>query len=315
MTKRVLLTGATGFVGSALADILTRTPGVALTLLTHPSRDGREDRPHLTADLTNTGSVAEALSRSQPEFIVHAAGRVQGNALQLFSDNTVTTVALADAIREAAPRAVLIALGSAAEYGRSAAEGPVAEDAPLRPSTVYGHAKVAAGAYLAASAGRGLRYSLLRVFNLIGQVNTPAQVVGAFISKATPLYSLTSPRVVELGRLDAVRDFITLNDLGRVIVRLIDRGDWGHVLNVCSGEGRRVRDLITFLVHHSGRDYKIIERGDPPTAEDVFIGDPTRLRALVGRTELESVEAVLADAWSRALMLQDALTEERGAAP
>lgn len=303
MHKRVLLTGASGFVGSALTDMLANRPGLELSILARRPIVVAGSRTEVLVDCTDVAGVANVLARSRPDVVVHAAGRVQGTPLSLFTDNTVTTVALADAILRAIPEAVLIALGSAAEYGQPAAAGPLTEDAPPRPVSVYGHAKAAASAYLAASAARGLRHSLLRVFNLVGEVNTPAQVIGAFIAKASPLIG-PSPRV-ELGRLDAVRDFVTLGDLGRVIDTLIDRGDWGHVLNVCSGRGWRIRDLISLMVRHSGRDYQVLERGEPPAHEDVVIGDPTRLSALTGGLRMDSLEDSLTRAWDHAVARQE----------
>jgi GDP-4-dehydro-6-deoxy-D-mannose reductase len=301
---RVLVTGARGFLGTSIAQALDRRRDVDLVRLV------RQDRRDLVApdgavvvDLTDEASTTAALETIQPDIIIHAAGKVHGTPLELFRDNTVATVVLAEAVLRASPSAVLTVLGSAAEYGRPIDLKPLSENAPCRPVSPYGHSKLGAASYLLAKAEQGLRCNILRVFNPIGQTNTDEQVLGAFISKAVKLADSPPPRRVAMGRLDAVRDFVAVDDLLQLIVRLIDGGVTGQIINVCSGEGHRVRDLIQSIISVSRLEYVVEERGDrQPTADqDIVVGDPTRFMFYSGLKAPTPIKETLAKAWQSAV--------------
>lgn len=296
---RVVFTGAHGFIGKAVADALRSRSEVDLVCLVRAGTVRRDDE--IEVDLIDEEAVAAALAKVRPAAVIHAAGRVPGTPFELFRDNAVTSVVLANAVLKACPGAVLTALGSAAEYGRPASAAPITEDHPCNPLTPYGHAKLAASRYLLAGTERGLRLNLLRVFNPIAEVNSPAQVLGAFIDKAVRLLNART-RVVTMGRLDAVRDFVALDDLVHLIQRLVAGDASGHLLNVCSGKGYRIRDLIQFLVTRSGLDYEVVETGEPPPVDrpDIIVGDPTRFLAASGLSSPTSILDTLARAWDRA---------------
>jgi len=193
--------------------------------------------------------------------------------------------------------------GSAAEYGRPCGTGPLTEDSPCRPMQIYGHAKFAATIYLAAAARKGLHYNLLRVFNPIGTINSPHQVLGTFLSRAAQARKAAPPHIVRMGRLDAVREFIAVDDGVVLVVRLLELGSFGHVINVCSGQGRQVRELVTFLAGLSDLALEVDEQGGAPAKfeRDIVIGDPARFIAILGRDNLTPIEDVLVAAWRRAV--------------
>jgi UDP-glucose 4-epimerase len=296
---RVVVTGARGFLGSQIADALSRRANIELVRFVR-TRGGGDD---VGVDLTDEGGTQAAFRAVKPDAVVHAAGLVHGTPLQLFRDNTVTAVVVANAVLKECPAAIVTALGSAAEYGRPADGKPLSERDPCRPITPYGHAKLAASNYLTAAAERGLRCNLIRVFNPVGELNSQQQVIGAFISKAVALID-APPRTIRLGRLDAVRDFVAIDDVLKLVVQLVEGRISGELVNACSGEGQCVRDLIQFLVATSKLDYAVEEQGDPPAPgyQDIVVGGPTRFLALAGLAAPTSVHETLAKAWLRAAM-------------
>lgn len=297
--RRIVVTGAGGQLGSALGDAIACLPGVEIFAFVRRGRPSFPVTRVLKLDLTDDRALGMALKEVRPEIVVHAAGRTRGTAYELFRDNAAATVALAEAILQSAPEAILTALGSAAEYGLRPAGQIIDEHTPCRPNSIYGHSKLAAAAYLASAAQRGLRHNLVRVFNPVGVVNSPDQVLGAFIERALRAATEPPPRVVRMGRLDAVRDFVVVDDLVRLVLRLIEERAAGETVNACSGEGRRVRDLVEFVAALSGLDLSIVEEGSPPLDDrpDAAVGDPTKFKTLTGLQELSSVEETLAAAW------------------
>jgi GDP-4-dehydro-6-deoxy-D-mannose reductase len=299
---RVVVTGARGFLGSQIAGALSRRADIELVRFFRPDARPRGGDSHdVGVDLTDESDTEAAFRAVKPDAVVHAAGLVHGTPLQLFRANTVTAVVAANAILKECPAAIVTALGSAAEYGRPVDGKPLSERDPCRPVTPYGHAKLAASKYLMAAAERGLRCNVVRVFNPVGEVNSQQQIIGAFIAKAAALIDAPS-RIIRLGRLDAVRDFVAIDDVLTLIVRLVEDRISGELVNACSGQGQRVRDLVQFLIATSKLDYTVEEQGDPPAPgqPDIVVGNPTRFLALAGIAAPSSVRETLAKAWLRA---------------
>lgn len=295
----VLVTGARGFLGSEIVRHLRETGRHDVHVLDRPSRalasSGRYEHP---ADLTDESSLCEILENLQPQTVVHAAGRVAGSALELYRDNTVTTVALTNAILRCASAARLVALGSAAEYGPSAASQRIDTTTACRPATVYGHAKLAAALYLQSASERGLRYDLLRIFNVVGWRNSPNQALGAFIAQAAALQA-EGGGTVEMRPLGAVRDFVTARDVARAVERLTRMPPGNEPIDVCSGRGRKMRDLVQLVASFAREPIDVREPGmsDGDGRDDVVVGRPTRFLELVQSHGLESVEETLRTAW------------------
>ena len=219
---RVMLTGGLGFIGSSIAAALAQRPKVDLTMLVRQRPAG--PLPHariIEVELTDERGVKVALREVAPDAVIHAAGRVHGSPLELYRDNTFATIVLTEALLEAQPAAILTTFGSAAEYG-NAGIMPLMEESPCRPAHTYGHVKLATATYLAAAAGRGLRYNLLRLFNPVGIVNSQHQVLGAFLAQAAAVCDAAPPHVIRMGRLDAVRDFVVVDDLVQLVINFLE---------------------------------------------------------------------------------------------
>jgi GDP-4-dehydro-6-deoxy-D-mannose reductase len=254
-------------------------------------------------DLADKTKIAEELGAVKPDAVIHAAGRVHGTMFELLRDNAITTGLLCNAIMEACPSAILTLVGSAAEYGAASINGKrLSESDECRPTSNYGYAKLASSRYVIAAGEHGLHYNIVRVFNPVGTFNSPSQVLGAFMGQAINLLDAPPPRKVILGRLDAIRDFIALEDVMVLIVRLLERRMSGQIVNACSGIGHCIRDLIQLLVTTSQLEYQIVEHGEPPALgdQDVVVGDPTRFLALSGLDKPTPIEPILKESWHRA---------------
>lgn len=305
MKQTVVLTGAGGFLGSEIAGVLAADGEFDLVGVSRPG--GRPaDACHrvLQLDLADEATVVGTLAELRPYAIVHAAGRVQGSAVELFRDNVVTTVNLADAIYRVAPDCRLVVLGSAAAYGPPSLPGPIAEDAPHAPVSTYGHSKLAASRYIVSAHDRhGLRYDDLIVFNVVGERNSPAQAIGGFIANAAAQVRAGAPASVRMGPLAAVRDFVTANDVAQVVRRVLEREPRNAPMNVCSGYGRCVRDLIRLLIEEAGRPIELEETQSPDSGgvPDIVVGDPRLCLATLAPRQLSSVDETLRRAWHLAI--------------
>ena len=301
--SEILLTGG-GFLGSAIRAAFEQRPDVSLFEIVRPgaSRPGRI----FEADLASAEDLRSVLRRVRPSAVVHAAGRVTGTPDDLRRDNVVTSIALAEAILAESPDSVFIVLGSAAEYGLRSSPAPITETDACAPAGAYGQAKLECFLALDRMRAAGLRCNYLRVFNPIGP-GVRHQVVGAFLQQAANLLPKSAPRVVRMGNLDSVRDFIPTRDVASFVVGLSTLGEWGHTLNVCSGQGYVVRDIIDRLARLAASPLDVESHG--PAPEFLYsIGDVRRSAAIARRfrgSEYQTpIDDALKDAWTDMLVTQ-----------
>lgn len=306
--RTVMVTGANGFIGRSLAARL-RAAGHARVIAVH--RVMRALAPHdaatVAADLSDPEAAHALIGTYRPDLIVHAAGRNKGGGTEIWRDNALTARSLLDAAEDAPTRPHVILLGSAAEYGPQPPE-PIAETALCRPVTAYGRAKLAATEDALQRASRGrIDVAVLRPFNVVGPGIGRDLVLGAFIEKLKRASARMPGEItIAMGRLDAIRDFVSLDDLLAIIEAVAARRISGEIINVCSGRGRPVRDILERLAVLAGLRVSIVS--DAPAeideAPDVVIGDPQKCGRVTGRYPHPDLNQALYAAWACALSAQ-----------
>ncbi len=292
---RVLITGAGGFLGGAIHRRLAQRGDIeAIAAIRRASPRHPDARP---LDLADKAAVVEALRAAPPDIVIHAAGRPRGLPGDFNADNVTATTNLAQAIGEASAHARLILLSSAAQYGRSADRRPWRETDPCAPLDAYGASKLAAErAAIDEGARHGVRVTALRLFNVISGEPVGETAFSSFIVKAMRAVSAGPPHRVEMAPLGAVRDFIALEDFLRAVERVIDAGAWGETLNICSGVGRTVRDLIEPAVAAIGLGLTVVESEAPAALLDWSVGDPASCRARLDFTPSSDLTPLIARA-------------------
>ena len=137
---RVLVTGASGFVGQHLIRYLV---SVGDDVVSCPGPDGPG-----ALDVTDGSAVAERVSTARPEGVVHLAGISSvawshANPARTLLVNGLGTVNILQAVREMAPKARVLIIGSGEMYGRIREGYRAQEEDPLRPLSPYAASKCA----------------------------------------------------------------------------------------------------------------------------------------------------------------------------
>ena len=260
------------------------------------------------ADLDDPAAVAAVIDEVRPDRIVHLAAQSSVHQSWLDPGGTLRTnvlglVHLLEAARRAALRPAVLVVGSAEEYGPvSQAELPVREDAPLRPASPYAVSKVAQGASPCSTAPprhAGRAHAHLPPHRPRARRSLRRELVRAPDRRDR---ERARPAVIEVGNLEAVRDFTDVRDVVRAYWVLLEKGEPGEVYNVCSGRGLRIRELLDLLLASSSARVEV--RVDPerlrPADVPALVGDPARLRAATGwepRFPLEETLRDLLDDW------------------
>lgn len=302
-----LVTGATGFLGRHVWDALgpeaprsSPLPADVYALGRHRPRGCPEDR-FLAADLNDAAGLSQVVRRIAPDFVIHTAGRTPPAAdEELYRANFWFTTHLLSALRGVGKPMRVVLSGSAAELGPvPAADLPVGEDYNGYPFDAYGRSKK-----LATVAGLGerppLEVMVARIFNPIGPGLPATQAFGRFAERLAEPGG--DPVVLDVGDLDARRDFIDARDVAQAMVALALRGRAARVYHIGTGRSHRVGEGLDVLIGLSGRPVQT--RVDPRLQDRRGPSDSTaaidRIVAETGWEPRITWEQSLADLWREA---------------
>lgn len=314
-TRRILVTGAAGFVASHLGE-MAKSGGPELVGLQRPTGVTRAlpdgFAGGVEADILDRDFLMEAVQQARCDAIIHLAGqssvhesyRNPGGTLLA---NVLGTQHLLFAAERAGVRRVLV-VGSADEYGDVRPEDvPLKEDRPLAPHSPYGISRVAQSALCAEFARRGtVEIVRTRTFPHTGRRRGAVFAESSFARQIAEIEIEGAAPVIQVGNLDAIRDFSDVREVIRAYLGLLERGENGAVYNVCSGRGVPMRALLDALVALSSVQVEV--RVDParlrPSDLPVLVGDPSRLRAATGTAptgDLSVALTELLDDWRTAV--------------
>ncbi len=293
---KVLVTGSSGFCGQYLTRYLTRVGAEVFTLSNKET--GSPNHYHV-ADFTDSGALSGVLSSVRPQHLFHLAGVTQADDPGLFYRvNTQYAVALLDALRSSRIHdCTVLLVGTSAEYGYvSKNQLPITEDVSSCPYSHYGISKLAQTLEGLAAHRMGLPVIIARPFNIIGSGMPEHLVVQSFASQIAQVLKGQKSPVIEVGNLEASRDFIDVEDVVTIFWQLVQRPSaFGKIVNVCSGKGIRIGDVLARLIKLTGRAIEV--KPVPSRFKSVDIpehfGSTERLRSLIGEIHFTDIEATL----------------------
>lgn len=272
--QRVLVTGAAGFIGSALCRALLRS-GAEVHGISRTGKQGNGLR-WWQADLSLAEAVRDVLARVRPTTVFHLASHVSGDraldaVLPTIRDNLLTTVNLLTAACETGrPRVVLA--------------GSMEECAPSEPEAVpvspYAAAKTAAGTYARLFHGiYGLPVVHLRVFMVYGPGQRDTTKLVPHVT--TSLLRGERPRLSSGAR---EIDWVYVDDVVAAFIAAAEApAADGRTVDVGSGELITVRSLVDRLVEVVGSKVQPVFRAlnDRPVEHRRF-ADAARASELIG---------------------------------
>lgn len=260
MPRKLFVTGASGFVGQHLTNRLRDQPGDWALLA--PGR----------VDLLQPEELDAALAENVPDAVIHLAG--QTFVPEAFRDpaatlqvNLLGTLNLLQALKRAGFSGSFLYVSSGDVYGQVAEDDlPIDEALLPRPRNPYAVSKLSAELLCQQwSYTEGWRIMLARPFNHVGAGQRDAFVLPSAARQIARMrLGLQAPRL-EVGDVDVSRDFLDVRDVIDAYFAILEQGVSGEVYNVCSGQERKIRDLIQQLAELAGVELELVE-------------DPARMR-------------------------------------
>jgi NAD dependent epimerase/dehydratase len=266
MAKKVLVTGAGGFIGSHLTEELVRQGHSVRVLVRYNGRDDRGSLADLPieiqsaieverGDLKDPGAVQRAVAGR--EWVFHLAALIAipysyHNPYDVVQTNVLGTAHILDACRSERGLERVILTSTSEVYG-TAQRVPIDEQHPLQGQSPYAATKIAADA-LGESYHRsfGLPVAILRPFNTFGPRQSSRAIIPTIISQA-----LARPEV-KLGRLDPRRDLTYVKDTVAGFIAIAGcEAALGRVVNIGRGEDISIGELVELIGRRLGRQISV----------------------------------------------------------
>ncbi|MDQ2941046.1 MAG: NAD(P)-dependent oxidoreductase [Chloroflexota bacterium] len=294
---RVLLLGATGFLGRHVNEALATEPEFEVVRHVHRASKDRDAMPLDLVDMDDR--LADLVARAAPDAVVNCAGTT-GDEARLEVLNVHLVERLLCAVRAAAPQARVVHLGSSAEYGKTPPGEPISEATPAGPLSSYGASKLAATRLVTTAADGGLDCLVLRVFNPIGAGMQTGSMPGNAARRLREAIASGSTSI-SLGPLDDWRDFLAASDVGGAVVAAVRlTGSGGPVINIGRGEAIQVRELVRRLAAIAGFRGEVREDSAPSARSAAVpwqLADTTLARSLLGWAARRPVNEALEELW------------------
>ena len=288
--KRVLLTGASGFIGYHCVEPLqARGYEVHAVSTKPPNNDARDVHWH-EGDLTDARARSAVLEAVRPSHLLHLAWYVVPGKLIAAPENFTWVTASLELARQfaAVGGRRIVVCGSGYEYDWS--YGYCSERlTPQVPNTVYGSCKQALYLMLGSLAEQaGLSLGWGRVFFLYGPNEHPQRLVSSVI------LSLLKGEPAKCSHGRQIRDYMHVQDVADGLVALLDSDVRGAV-NVSSGQASTIREVVLTAGRLLDRVDLVKLGAIPARANDspLVVGDNARLVSEVGWQQKLDLEAGL----------------------
>ncbi|MBL7661318.1 SDR family NAD(P)-dependent oxidoreductase [bacterium] len=262
---RVLVTGGFGFVGRHLAQHLVKSgDDVGLTYFKEESKDPIVDKlcplpkavQTLALDIRDGKACKELMMVLRPDAIYHLAGvptvhDASGDDFQRVNETNVQgTINMLEALKHHSPATRFLFVSSSEVYGEPRPGTlPLTELATMRPVNSYGLSKAWADV---ATFTYSMRDSLdtvrIRPFPHIGPGQTDRFSISSFARQVAQIKLGKKKAVIEVGNLEAKRDFSDVSDIVRGYREIMLNGKKHDVYNLCSGKSIGVGEVLQKLI-------------------------------------------------------------------
>ena len=304
---KYLITGANGFCGRHLADVLVGGSNSVYGISRSIPDDLVAQHPAVTyeqCNLIDHTSVYNMLKKIEPNYIFHLAAESSvasswKSPVNIMNNNVLSQINIFEAVRELELSTRIIVACSSEEYGLiNESDLPVNENCCFNPLSAYAVSKVSQD-MLAYQYFKSYDMDIVRVrsFNLTGPGRPPTYALSSFAHQIAEIEKRISKNVISVGNLDVKRDYTDVRDAVNGYNELALKAKPGTVYNLCSGKTYSLKDLLDILVSYSTKNINIeIDKMKfRPSDLPIMLGDNTRIKTEIGWTPKIDIYDTLKD--------------------
>jgi GDP-4-dehydro-6-deoxy-D-mannose reductase len=304
--KKILVTGATGFVGRHLMEFLC-LEGANQIVGTYNSTppSGPSPGSYIKVSLDDYSAVEELIRDAAPDEVYHLAaiaapGEANLRRLDAYRINTQAGLFLLEAVARVRPEAKALCVSTSEVYGKvEPDENPVTERKTPKPKDVYASSKLMLETVCAQyAAGSGIHVVVARPFNHTGPGQGEKFVAPSFAMQMARVEAGLRAPVIKTGDLSPQRDFTDVRDVVRAYPMMLREGASGEVYNVSSGvpvSMKTIYDTLLGFCESKGIRRETDESRMRSTENTLVFGSSEKLRAVSGWRPLIPLAKTLED--------------------
>lgn len=259
--KKVLITGAGGFVGSYLIKEFEEN-GYTIIACDINKKSELDKYLYYNMDILNKEEVNNVIKENIPDYLINLAAissvglswKIPEKTVEV---NTIGTINILEAVRENCPNCKVMLIGSSEEYEQK--DTPLKEEDMVNANNPYGISKIAAENFARMYKERyNMNIICTRSFNHtgVGQLDTFA--IPSFCKQVAEIEKSGLPGKIYVGNLSAYRDISDVRDIVKVYRKLLENEEKDLVYNVGSGKTYKIEDLLKYIVSLSSQNIEII---------------------------------------------------------
>lgn len=291
---KYLITGANGFCGRHLADVLNNKANTVYGISRTIPDDLIAQHPDVTyeqCNLMDHTSVYNILKKIEPDYIFHLAAESSvatswKSPINIMNNNVLSQINIFESLRELELSTRILIACSSEEYGLiRQSDIPVNESCSFNPLSTYAVSKVAQD-MLGYQYYKSYDMDILRVrsFNLTGPRRPPIYALSSFAKQISDIEKGIATNTILVGNLNVKRDFTDIRDAVKAYYQIVLKGKAGEVYNMCSGKAHILKDLLEYMVSLSTAyiNIEIDEARFRPSDLPVMLGDNTKIKTEIG---------------------------------
>lgn len=318
--KKILLTGANGFVGQTLSQLIDRQRYTVMHAISPDScYSGSTEADHvIKLDIRNENDVIAAIQKIKPDIVIHLAAISHvptsfSQPLLTWQTNVLGTLNILEALHKHAPQAFLLFVSSSEVYGDAfKSNQELTEDSPCLPMNPYAASKLAAELACQQYFKQGMQGVIARPFNHIGPGQSEAFVTASFAKQIAAIELGLQDPILQVGNLTAYRDFLDVRDVCAaylVLIELRNKPLEKRIFNIASGAACSIQEVLDTLLSLStasievALDHQRLRPSDIPFA----VGNSQYLQAKTNwqpKYKLAAALKSLLDDWRKRLAAQ-----------
>ncbi|MFC2158237.1 GDP-mannose 4,6-dehydratase [Acidobacteriota bacterium] len=276
---RILITGASGFVGSHLIAHLKSNEN-KITGTYYPKTSGNE--PHIPGtdlvflDIRKDKDMVRLIKDVRPNWVFHLAAisnvRHSWQARrETIETNILGTFNLFEALKEYSPKARVLFISSSDVYGNRPGSGdPYREEDPGYPVNPYAYSKLSGESLCRFYSDiEGMDVVVARSFPHTGPGQSSDFVCSDWANQVAQIEKGKIDPILQVGNLSVERDFLDVRDVVRAYAGLLSHGKRGELYNVCSGKAVALRKILHLLLSFSPESVEVRVDSDKLRKTDI----------------------------------------------